>query len=272
MSNKEVYEANLHIRFEELRNGSDQAYKLHELVFMEAFVFATELHRDKLPQRILDVGCGLGFMTCSLINLGQEAVGIDPSETAIELAKKEHSLDSFFASSAEHFSEIMVEHGIEVFDQAIINMVFHSVSDRSVLSILKGVRKCIKPEGTILILVPDEEWLMYKLIDYAQDQEMERSDGIAWVRKMLNQKKVRIPVRINSGKYYPEQLTIYNRSLEDYAKLLRVCNFGVRWESYDEKTKEKIGSQILPYLDMEDYVANIKLMQHNRHLLMSFAL
>ncbi len=239
---------------------------------MEAFVFAAELHGDKLPQRILDVGCGLGFMTKSLSNLGQEVVGIDVSEAAISLAKREHNGVDFYTESVESFSKKMEDLRIKIFDQAIFNMVFHSVNDNSVLDILNGIRKCIKPEGTILALVPTEEWLVYKLIDYAQDIGMDKEPGIAWVKKMLGGRQVKLPVKINSGKYYPKPLTIYRRSIDEYENLLKACNFGVRWDTHDGITGERTHSQILPSLDMFDYVANRALQDRKRILLMSFAL
>lgn len=270
-TNVKAYEANLKMRLKELREG-DPAYKLHELVFMEAFVFASELHQDKLPQRILDVGCGLGFMTKSLSKLGQEAVGIDVSEAAISLAKKEHKGINFYPESAESFSEKMPGLGITIFDQAILNMVLHSVDDQSVQKILNSVRKCIKPEGTVLILVPTEEWLVYKLIDYAQDKGMKKEPGIAWVEKMLRSNEVKLPVKIGKGEYYPEPLTIYHRSLERYGELLQASDFGVRWNTHDGITGERTHSQIIPYLDMFDYLANGALQDRKRILLMSFAL
>jgi hypothetical protein len=151
-------------------------------------------------------------------------------------------------------------------------MVLHSVNDQSVLSILKGVRDCLRPEGTVLIITPNQNWLVQKLIEYAQDQGMEKEPGIAWVSNKLKERKVEIPYKISSGKYYDEPLVIYNRTLDDCAEMLEATGFGVRLNSYDMETKELIASQTLPYWNLDDYTMNIALMDRQRELLMSFAL
>lgn len=155
MEKKNPYDPNLETRLLELKRG-DPAYKLHELVFMEAFTYACELHGDKLPQKILDVGCGLGFLAAFLAGLKQDVVGIDISRKAIEMAKKEHPDVSFYTANTDEFAKMMPVLGLEKFDQALLNMVLHSVDDKTAKDILIGIRNCIKPEGTVLILVPNE--------------------------------------------------------------------------------------------------------------------
>lgn len=273
MSNIETYEQNLDIRLTELRDG-DPAYELHRLAIQEAIIFSHDQHGYTHTPRILDCGCGLGFLTASL---GQHAVfeieGIDPSEKSIEIAKKEHSNVSFWHSSAESFPKIMEENNIELYDQAILNMVLHSVDDDTVINILRNLKKCIRPEGTLIIVTPGDDWIAYKLAEYAKDQGMNKKKGIPWVRKQLLKEKISIPYKIRNGEYYPEPLTIYNRKLEDYGEMLISEGYGVRISIYSEETNEKIGSIFKPYHILEDYIANVELwLIRNRELLMSFAL
>lgn len=273
MPSKEAYDANLHERLSELRKG-DPAYELHSLVFMEAFVYAANLHSDKLPQNILDYGCGLGFMTAWLAGFNENLVGIDVSKKAIEIAKAEHSGIPFYEIDKKPFSEMMPELGIEPFDQVILNMVLHSVDDDTVFKILKDVKKCLKPEGTIHILVPNNEWVIYKLIDYAQDQGMERDNGgIAWVKNKLKKQAVEIPIKINGGEYYPEPITVYQRSIDDYGRMLTKSGFGVNRESYDGKSKKLIGKNRTPFVELNELqISHMELLTRDRVLLMSFSL
>lgn len=272
MSNIEVYEANLKLRLEELRCG-DQAYDLHERALSEAIVFSNDLGGENdHPKRILDVGCGLGFMTAKLAEIGiWEVVGIDLSEKAISLARKEHEGVTFYQASVELFPEMMPGLNEKPFSQVILNMVFHSVDDEAVSTILAGARQCLRPEGTVILVVPTSSWLMQKLIEYVQDQGMEREDGIIWVQDQLRQREIELPVKIRGGEYYPHTLTVFNRQVEDYGRLLRDNNFGVIFERFDEDG-ETTSSQIIPYWEPKDYMSNYELNSRRRSVLVSFAL
>ncbi|MBP9782051.1 class I SAM-dependent methyltransferase [Candidatus Woesebacteria bacterium] len=270
MPSVEAYDANLHRRLEELRQG-DPAYQLHERAIIDALIFSADLHRDATPQSLLDCGCGLGFMTARLNALGWKAIGIDISEQALALARKEHPSVSFYAEPADTFAEKMAERSIERFNHAVLNMVVHSVDDDVVRTILRGVRRCLKPEASLLLVVPTQEWLVQKLVEFAQDVGMKRGPGIAWIASKLQSQKVELPVKIRGGEYYPESITIYNRSEEDYGDLLMECGLGVPWEKYDGETNELMYSTKISHIDMFDYISSAELIQRDRELMMSFA-
>lgn len=270
MPSLDAYEANLQQRLRELREG-DVAYELHRWVIVNAIVFSIDLHRDATPQRVLDCGCGLGFMTKELAEFWQVA-GIDVSERSIELAKEEHPLVEFHAMSASDFAEYMKVMSIPPFHHAVLNMVLHSVDDQTVKEILDGVRKCLSPEGSVIVVVPDQEWLAQKLHENAVGNGMEGDALRSWVLAQIENPIVTLPVKIKDGSYYPEPITIYNRSLEDYGNLLMESDFGVPWEQRSGETGELISSTIIPYLDMDDYTPSMELMERNRSLLMSFAI
>jgi SAM-dependent methyltransferase len=268
----EAYEGNLKIRLDELRRG-DHAYDNHTHLILQAIIYSDQIHGEddeKYHHRVLDCGCGLGFMT-KKIHKFFESTGIDPSDQSIKLAKKEHPGVQFYNASAENFSEMMQELKIPSFDHAVLNMVLHSVDDGTALEILKGVKKCLRPAGTIIMIVPNRDWLVQKLIEYAQDQEMTKEIGIPWVAKRLKQKLIELPVRISDGSYYPEPITIYNRSEDDYEMFLKEAGFGYKWETYDTKTNKLIKTEDHTYLDMNDYFISDQVYQRNRLLMMSFS-
>jgi SAM-dependent methyltransferase len=271
MTNIQTYERNLEYRLTELQKG-DKAYELHQFAIQEAIIFVSDLKGESHQQRILDCGCGLGFTSAQLYELSEKVIGIDPSKKAIELAKKEHKYISFYQASAESFSNIMQELNLNLFDQGILNMVLHSVNDESVLNILKGVKKCLKPEGAIHIIVPTQKWLIRKLVEYAQDLEMERESGIEWVEDKIKQDKIEIPVKIRGGEYYPDSLIIYNRTLEDYGNMLRDVGFGVTLKKYINGTNDLGSTEILPFWKLFDYTMNCELKNKKRELLISFNL
>lgn len=266
----EAYEKNLNVRLEELREG-DPAYKLHERVIFDAIIFSNQLHgQDGVRTSVLDCGCGLGFITKNISKF-YDAVGIDSSDSSINIAKREHSGVPFYVSNAEDFYKKMSELNIPLFDHVVLNMVLHSVDDIPALNILEGAYKCLKPSGTLIAIVPTQGWLVQKLIEYAQDQGMSQEVGIPWVSRQLSNRKVQLPVRITSGDYYPEPITVYNRSPETYENLLMSSGFGVDWESYDGESGKLMNTEHLPYIDMNDYFCSDVLFNRNRLLMVSFS-
>lgn len=268
------YNKNLLPRLEQLRNG-DPAYHQHFLAIAAMIVYAGDLHdheKSQCIQCILDVGCGLGFLTAMLTKLKIKAVGIDPSQEAITLAQIEHPHVQFFPETALKFAKKMHSRGIDLFDQAVLNMVLHSVNDATILEIFSGIKQCLIPGGTLLLLVPARTWLQQKLIEYVQDKDMNREEGIMWVYDQLQKKEVELPIKIKDGEPWPEPILIFNRTLDDYGSLLQKCGFGVVINNFHAETNKFLGSQIIPYWELDDYIVNIELMYRQRHLLMSFVL
>lgn len=269
-----VYEANLQLRLNELKKG-DFAYYSHQRVIKDAICYSTDLHRDPQPQTILDCGCGLGFMTAALHKHWQ-TVGIDVSERSIEVARQEHPGVLFYAEPAAEFAAKMAERNILPFNHAILNMVVHSVDDATIRSILKGIRLCLKPEGTIILIVPSQEWLARKLFEYAIDMGKQKEEAMDWMRAQMKKRRVPLVTKINGGTYYPEPIPIYNRSEARYGTLLRECGFCVPWQSYNSETNELLDTTILPYLDGEMFTSSFHILStyldsRERQVLMSFA-
>lgn len=257
-------------RLKELRQG-DPAYSLHEAALMEVVVPALDYYPRK-PRRILDMGCGLGFMTPKFAQLGGvEAVGVDPSKLAISLAKKEHRGVKFYAKPAESFSHDMPALGERPFDIAVLNMVLHSVDDTTALRILRGVHQCLNPGDMIAIVVPTPLWLMRKLIEYAKDQNMEKVTGVNWVRNMLANQCVELHVKISDGKYYKNPITVFNRSFEEYVDLFQRSNFGIELAVLDDEG-HILDRRGLPCLEITDSFSNGELADRKRLLIKSFAL
>lgn len=270
MGNIEAYEANIYDRLRELREG-DPAYELHTRAIIEAIVFARDyMDLSSKPRRVLDVGCGLGFMTAEFKRIGFEAVGIDPSPLSISLAQQEHSNVTFHVATAESYPAQMLKLNESPFPLAVINMVLHSVDEQTATAILRGIRKCLIPNGAVILAVPTVFWLMQKLIEYAQDVGMKREPGITWIQEQLAQKKVELPVKIRGGEYYPQPIDVFNRKLKDYALLLTNSGFGVGISTFDENDR-LVGETVLPYWQLDDYLANYNLLHRKRAILLSLA-
>ena len=273
MPSFESYESNLTTRLAELRNG-DRAYELHCNAILETLPYEALDAPEATPQRILDVGCGLGFLSVRMANFPEvEVVGIDPSEKAIELAKAEHQAApnvKFYAASAEEFAAQMLELGIPSFERAIVNMVLHSIDDDAVTSILGAVRESLAPHGVLTLVIPDRYWLMQKLIEKAQAEHMEREAGLAWVENQLTLPSVDLRIGIRSQPAYEEPITIYNRTLSDYAQLVLSSGFGLRLRQIDPATDELIRSfPPTAFWEWDDHTSGYDLAGRDRHIVMT---
>ncbi len=93
-------------------------------------------------QAILDLGCGTGTLTGSLLPLARRVVGVDNSKTMIDKAKEQNSDMEFFVCDA---LKLPFEHE---FDVVFSNAVFHWISDHNLL--LDNIHRALKPKGMLI--------------------------------------------------------------------------------------------------------------------------
>lgn len=98
---------------------------------------------------VLDVGCGAGKITMELANQlpNGRVVGIDSSEQMINLAKSTVSLSKYSNLSFEVMDARNISFQ-EEFDLVFSNAALHWILDQT--SVLKGVNRCLKPQGRLL--------------------------------------------------------------------------------------------------------------------------
>lgn len=261
----DAYEQNLAQRLQELRDG-DAAYEGHCNAVLETLPYSAAGASESDRRRILDVGCGLGFMAVHLAQWqGAEVVGIDPSEKAIELARAEHASVpnvEFHAITASNLE-------LGLFDRAIINMVLHSVDNATCLDILSDTKKRLKIPGILTVIVPGQIWLLKKLLASADSQKMETTKGTAWVAEEMRKREVELQFGINGQPTYQEPITVYNRSLSDYARLLLQSGFEIDMNVLDPKTMTPTSTIKTAYWEWSDHTTGHDLSTHDRHILMT---
>jgi SAM-dependent methyltransferase len=266
------YERNLLTRLHELRQG-DRAYELHGDAVLETLPYEPVGSPETDNIRILDVGCGLGFLSAKLAGCSSsEVVGIDPSNAAIELARSEHaSIPNlrFHAVTAQAFPGRMVELGQEPFDRAVLNMVLHSVDGEECGRILEGVKESLVPHGALCLIVPDEQWLLQKLIEHAQGEGMERAEGLAWVSDQRRQPFVDLAVGIEGETPYQHSLTLYNRTLKDYASILREAGYGFDIRVWRPDSDDEPQTITTAYWEFRDHLSGADLAAMDRHVLLT---
>ncbi len=112
------------------------------------------------PCKFLDVGCGNGLNThfwgyrSSIYGLkrkGFDAVGLEPSDNAIKIAKR------YGLNVVRSFSEIESES----FDCIRLNWSLEHVDSPSM--IFRKVHSLLKPDGKLIIAVPNYDGILYRL-------------------------------------------------------------------------------------------------------------
>jgi trans-aconitate methyltransferase len=88
-------------------------------------------------ERILDLGCGDGFLTRRIAESGATLVGVDASPQMVAAAK-EHGADARLANG----ESLLFDHE---FDAVFSNAALHWMSDQD--AVLRGVYRALKPGG-----------------------------------------------------------------------------------------------------------------------------
>lgn len=96
--------------------------------------------------RILDVGCGEGWLSQKLLIAGRDVTGFDASPDLIAEARR-RSNATFIELSYEAFAAEPSRCGL-IFDVAVCNF---SLLGEDVSSLLKGIQKIINPSGHLII-------------------------------------------------------------------------------------------------------------------------
>jgi SAM-dependent methyltransferase len=99
-------------------------------------------------RRVLDLGCGGGFMVDALGRFAREAVGVDISENSIAYAKRAFPRHRFYAEPLSEFAR----RG-EQFDFVFSSEVLEHVLDPR--EFMMTLRDCVRPNGFAYISAPD---------------------------------------------------------------------------------------------------------------------
>lgn len=122
-----------------------------------------------LEGQILDIGCGPGRHSIELARRGYQAVGFDPSAAMIEAAKKraaEYGVQpTFWQISGEDFSpEQKFEAAICLFTTlGQINTEDKKPQSKPDRPLLNQISKVLVPGGTLILEVPQKDWVIKNL-------------------------------------------------------------------------------------------------------------
>lgn len=102
--------------------------------------------------RLLDVGCGLGWVVLEANKRGFSALGIDQAKPYVTLGKKHLKVD-LRVSDLEHF------HSNKKFDVLVLKHVLEHIKDAD--KFLKKANQLLNNNGVLLVACPNIDSLMY---------------------------------------------------------------------------------------------------------------
>jgi 2-polyprenyl-3-methyl-5-hydroxy-6-metoxy-1,4-benzoquinol methylase len=105
--------------------------------------------------RICDLGCGNGYMTGALANLGYDVVGIDASETGLKIARQVYRKATFVQSLID--SELCNNADLGKFDLVVSSDVIEHLYRPS--DLIEVARSLLHPRGQLLIGTPYHGYL-----------------------------------------------------------------------------------------------------------------
>lgn len=117
--------------------------------FMESVFNNNDFFLSCLPRRrgrALDIGCGSGIMAFALAPHFEEIVGIDISETMLDIAKHRRALPNIRYSKMDAVDLP----GGETYDYIVSRTTFHHIKD--IPGLLSRLQKMLNPGGKIAIL------------------------------------------------------------------------------------------------------------------------
>ncbi|HSX43819.1 MAG TPA: class I SAM-dependent methyltransferase [Candidatus Saccharimonadales bacterium] len=126
---------------------------------------------DVQGERILDVGSGLGWLCDELTLQGGKTVGIEPSATNMDAAKKQFPELDFRHTSLEEFDTT------EQFDLVTATMVFEHLGDLG--KTYEKLGTLLKPGGRLVVLSGDFERFTLPRFDYQIDVQPIQDDEVA---------------------------------------------------------------------------------------------
>jgi 2-polyprenyl-3-methyl-5-hydroxy-6-metoxy-1,4-benzoquinol methylase len=210
------WDVNAPYRYAELVSRNDAAYqRLTELILRLVGERVTELGRASLS--VLDIGCGLGFLSRSLADLGHSVVGVDPSEASVKMARgARRSSDagslSFYEVSLDDYAAM--ETGESRFDVLIANMTLHCIAELP--AFLATAATLLAPDGVLIATIPNPG-------SYLQRREDVNLDGC----DLTQARRFEIPFRIHGNTPHPAEVFFFHRPLKDYASSISAAGLKI---------------------------------------------
>jgi len=200
------WDANAPYRQTELETRGDKTY-------WEVLVplFVDEVKKLTVNKEIIDVGCGLGFLTKEIASHVREIIGIDTSSRSIKYAQKNCAGKNvkFINTSIVDFQK---KNPNSHYGICIANMVFHNIPDLD--ECFGAIHKLLEKDGFLVYAIPHPAF-------WYDTRKFPKPEPYVYHKE----KKYTVPFQIRNFPPHPSPIVYWHRSLERYTELLRKNKF-----------------------------------------------
>lgn len=208
----------------ELSTNDDPSYRaLKNLIFSELAELGTPS-----GARVLDAGCGLGYLSDDLAEAGFQVVAIDPSRESIDLAVRRNSkvaapsTPTFSVASLQDFAQSAERHS---FDVIIANMTLNSVEDLQ--GFMYSASRLLTQTGALVATIPNPR-------TYLQS----RGDVDLNAVDLRVAQTLEVPFRIRNHEPHPAKVVFYHRPIRLYS----VAADNASLPLHESRVPEQIGA------------------------------
>ena len=200
------WDKNASYRKKELKTHGDKTY-------WEVLVplFVDEVKRLAVNKEVIDVGCGLGFLTREISPHVRKITGIDTSSKSIKYAQKKCTGKNieFINTSIVDFQKKNPDSHYGV---CIANMVFHNIPDLD--ECFDAIYKLLEKDGFLIYTIPHPAF-------WYDTRKFPKSKPYIYYKE----DEYKVPFQIRNFPPHPYLISYWHRSLEQYTKLLKKNKF-----------------------------------------------
>ncbi len=215
--------------------------------------------QNKKNKAILDVGCGLGYLTFVLNKLGHKVTGLDVSSNAIKYAKENFG-DLFVQGTIEQYLPLTGNS----FDYIIASEIIEHLLDP--VDFIQKLINLVRPGGKIIITTPNKDYMNENAIWYTDLPPVH----LYWFsKKSIDVIAGRIGVKVDYIKfsdYYPfdenrliKYVPLRKEYIQKHVVDVNFEPFGERMNFY-ESTPRKIIKRIMhnfaPARNISNFIYN----------------
>jgi len=192
---------------------------------------------DIKEKRVLDAGCGEGYLTRYYAGKGAHVTGVDLSSNLIEIAKSKNTSDARIDYKVENICH-MESITDASFDIVLCNLVILNVP--CFRDSLLEFNRILGPEGVLVLSIVHPSFNFYGPGAWEmgeKDTSTGRKRGLFFkVDHYMEEKPYERYWRTQEGKRFPEPITFYHRTLSTYTNGL--IQAGFRIEAMEEPMPE----------------------------------
>jgi len=182
--------------------------------------------------KILEIGCGEGFIARALAGAGASLTACDISPELIEIAKKKSKGIEYKVSKAEKLEWV----GAHVYDVVLAVLTLQNME--KVEPVFQGVARALTKDGRLIFVLNHPAFRIPKATAWGYDEEK----SIQYRRADAYLSGRRETIDMHPGKSGNKSVTYsFHRSLQDYMKALKASGFAItrleEWISH--RTSEK---------------------------------